>query len=104
MIPYLLKWTKQHPNGLIFLQEVSERNQKRIEIDLGLQCEGTSYHPAEKCRNRNKETCPGLAVCSSKSWTFRRARHNDFPDHRNYGFFQTELKPQQSDSYFNAFN
>lgn len=104
IVPKMKKWVENNPDGLVFLQEVSERNYKRLMSNTTLKCMGASYHPIESCRNRKKETCPGLAICASKKWSFRRAHHKTFPDQRKYGYFQTELKAPGQENYFNALN
>ncbi|MEC7988233.1 MAG: endonuclease/exonuclease/phosphatase family protein [Myxococcota bacterium] len=104
VLPVIQQWEQVNPDGLIFLQEVSERNFQRIMDETSLLCMGASYHPIDSCRNRKKETCPGLAICAAKNWSFRRPHHKNFQDQRNYGYFQTELKPPGENEYFNALN
>jgi len=104
IIPAIREWQSKHPDSLFFFQEISKRNQLRLEQETTLECEGASYYAAQDCANKNQDTCPGLAICAPESWSFRRAHHNDFVDNRAYGFFQSELKHSTAGKYINAMN
>jgi len=104
IVPYLKDWINTNSKGLFILQEVSKRNQNRIEKEIGVTCRGVNYQAPKDCANKNKDTCPGLAICISKGWEFKGKANADSPDNFPNGIFQSELQRKQEKQSFKIIN